>query len=354
MHTQCPYCQTLFRINAVQLKAASGKAHCCHCDRVFDALKNLCEQDPDHDWPASRPSDPNELQQQLPLAPARNELVDLLQQLGADRMIAPKIKLNPNLGTQFLEQRKRDDVFTTPADQTTPPPVGAAVEPRPGPDTQPAPPAMAEEGLHLPEPATDTAWPINNESTTETRTRALPFDLPGDLADIEPTEQETLTTEQRSRRGKAPHTLAWSMLIILLLLMALGQLAWYERDLVLQYPEGRRLLGQVCHQIKCTLPPRKAPQMITVISRTITAHPTNPQALQVSLTLINQANFRQPHPLLQLSLYTTEEHLVARRTFNPDEYNSSSQSLAPGQSFTIRFDLEDPGEQVTGFKFDFL
>jgi predicted Zn finger-like uncharacterized protein len=406
MYTQCPYCQTLFRINAEQLKAASGKAHCCHCDRVFNALENLHEQDLSSDWPASRFSDPNDLQRQLPLAPARDEpqrddLVDLLQQLEADRMIVPEIELDQDLDirlntelmddesshtdpfepaydltdpdedsfsldTQFLEQSKLDDIFAFPSNreqpdaESTPPkpgtplaPDSTSVDPQPEPDTQPAARAAAEEGAHTLDPAADKAWPADDEDTTEIEAAPPPFDLPGDLPDIEPAEQEARSVEQILSEKKTPGTLAWSMLIILLLLVALGQLAWSERDLLLAYPETRRLADQVCRHIKCTLPPRKAPQQIAVISRTITAHPTNPQALQVSLTLSNQADFRQPPPFLQLSLYTTEEQLVARRTFSPDEYSGSSQDLIPGQPYTIRFDLEDPGERVTGFKFDF-
>jgi predicted Zn finger-like uncharacterized protein len=43
MYTRCPHCHTLYRIQPEQLEAAEGKARCCRCDRVFNALDNLQE-----------------------------------------------------------------------------------------------------------------------------------------------------------------------------------------------------------------------------------------------------------------------------------------------------------------------
>lgn len=44
MYTQCPHCDTLFRISIPQLKAAHGKVRCGHCNSIFNALLNLSEQ----------------------------------------------------------------------------------------------------------------------------------------------------------------------------------------------------------------------------------------------------------------------------------------------------------------------
>ncbi len=54
MFTQCPHCQTLFRISSEQLKSAGGKVRCCQCNQVFNALDSLQEipvsiQTPDED-----------------------------------------------------------------------------------------------------------------------------------------------------------------------------------------------------------------------------------------------------------------------------------------------------------------
>ncbi|MFS2127939.1 MJ0042-type zinc finger domain-containing protein, partial [Pseudomonas sp. Pseusp97] len=39
--TQCPHCQTRFRVNAAQLGAASGAVRCGTCLKVFSAPQNM-------------------------------------------------------------------------------------------------------------------------------------------------------------------------------------------------------------------------------------------------------------------------------------------------------------------------
>lgn len=43
MYTQCPSCQTVFRISAAQLQMAHGKVRCSHCHEIFNALEHLKE-----------------------------------------------------------------------------------------------------------------------------------------------------------------------------------------------------------------------------------------------------------------------------------------------------------------------
>ncbi|HWP94738.1 MAG TPA: DUF3426 domain-containing protein [Gammaproteobacteria bacterium] len=43
MYTQCPSCQTVFRVRAEELRVARGKVRCSQCDEIFDALASLHE-----------------------------------------------------------------------------------------------------------------------------------------------------------------------------------------------------------------------------------------------------------------------------------------------------------------------
>ncbi|HEU4529615.1 MAG TPA: DUF3426 domain-containing protein [Steroidobacteraceae bacterium] len=45
MYTQCPQCQTVFRVTAAMLKAAKGRVRCGRCAHVFDALTFLIDID---------------------------------------------------------------------------------------------------------------------------------------------------------------------------------------------------------------------------------------------------------------------------------------------------------------------
>ncbi|WP_031325884.1 MJ0042-type zinc finger domain-containing protein, partial [Pseudomonas taiwanensis] len=42
--TQCPHCQTSFRVTHHQLSVARGVVRCGHCLQVFNAAKQLLEQ----------------------------------------------------------------------------------------------------------------------------------------------------------------------------------------------------------------------------------------------------------------------------------------------------------------------
>ncbi len=46
MYTQCPYCDTLFRIGVAELKAGHGKVRCGACNVIFNALYNLNDEAP--------------------------------------------------------------------------------------------------------------------------------------------------------------------------------------------------------------------------------------------------------------------------------------------------------------------
>ncbi|MEF8834002.1 MAG: DUF3426 domain-containing protein, partial [Halofilum sp. (in: g-proteobacteria)] len=55
MNTQCPHCQTLFRIDQAQIDAAGGRVRCSECRRVFDARARLQSELP-LDGAASEPA----------------------------------------------------------------------------------------------------------------------------------------------------------------------------------------------------------------------------------------------------------------------------------------------------------
>ncbi|OQW93098.1 MAG: hypothetical protein BWK79_12945 [Beggiatoa sp. IS2] len=46
MYTQCPHCQTIFRINAAHLNIAQGQVRCSRCRRIFNATQHLIQKLP--------------------------------------------------------------------------------------------------------------------------------------------------------------------------------------------------------------------------------------------------------------------------------------------------------------------
>src|SRR6202035_2151685 len=60
--TQCPFCQTTFRVVNDQLKLRGGLVRCGHCNEVFDGNAHLLPDQPDQpnsgNWPQQTPLTP--------------------------------------------------------------------------------------------------------------------------------------------------------------------------------------------------------------------------------------------------------------------------------------------------------
>jgi predicted Zn finger-like uncharacterized protein len=57
LFTQCPQCQTVFRVTVAMLRAAQGRVRCGRCSHVFNALTFLIEQPASEAPPGIRPED---------------------------------------------------------------------------------------------------------------------------------------------------------------------------------------------------------------------------------------------------------------------------------------------------------
>lgn len=121
MYTQCPNCNTVFRISAQQLKAAGGRVRCGHCSHVFNALEKLLEHLP----PGYTPGTPPPRKPQAPVTPRP----------GSAPPATPRAA--PATG-------KSNAVPTRPS--TAPASAGASAPkttPKPAPSAKPTPPASS-------------------------------------------------------------------------------------------------------------------------------------------------------------------------------------------------------------------
>ncbi|MCU7930006.1 MAG: DUF3426 domain-containing protein [Candidatus Thiodiazotropha sp. (ex Codakia rugifera)] len=189
--------------------------------------------------------------------------------------------------------------------------------------------------------------------------------LSSSLTDDQPTtqtrpEEEAPFTFEKQYEATPPSRFRryWALGCFILLLPLGGQVIWQSRDSLIQYDTGRQLLQGVCRIAGCNMPIRRATDKILISERTLTTHPDKENVLSLQLEMVNTAAFQQPYPKLQLSLYNDIGKLIARRTFSPSEYKATqyqSQDMMPKlQAIHAQLDLVDPGNDVTGFKFDFL
>jgi len=337
VYTQCPYCLTLFRVRAEQLKAADGQVHCGRCNQIFNALHSLRDSGL-HEPPESELHDG--LSEGLSPSHANGEPSDDVENVSL---------------SQLFKDGMADDVLVQHYGNLA---TGPEAEAGPPKDTDPAEAPFSQNA---------------DEPQLTDRTREPSFLSRSELSETAPPEPDTgekgvednpddiplaggeITTTNKHGVGA---TLGWTFGILLLLAGALVQFTWLERDRLQNYPGVREALEQVCGLAGCRLEPRRAPDRIRILDRSVISHPTTADALQIRLIFSNKAAFPQPYPKLRLGLYSTDNQLVAQRLFNPSEYLSKRSSehslLRPDQQVQVEMALEDPGEKVTGFRFDFF
>lgn len=157
----------------------------------------------------------------------------------------------------------------------------------------------------------------------------------------------------------APGRIAWGrwLLILLLVVLALGQWAWLARASLIQYPLGQAAFEGLCTMATCSLPQRRDPSQIQILSREMRAQDERPDVLVFLLLMKNDASFAQPWPMLELELFGNDHKAAGKRIFSPAEYLGAppeAQLMEKGQTVQSRMELKDPGKEVTGFEIQFL
>lgn len=343
MHTQCPECKTSFRINDDQLRAAQGQVRCSRCHIIFNAKEFL--QTPTK-IAASGTQDkqqnpPDSVPDFMPEAEL-NEFSDLKAQISDDlcpfedseskyQSSQPKRKIDEDLSEVLRELEKQQVNSENTA-----------------------------KSKRLEQPSKKENPQKSAQTEANEPEQPLPFDVPENLQGISPASLEPLeidgilTTKKPIKKGGGGW---WALGILSLLIIAMSQLAWFGRDKLMRYPEGRVLFQSICEYAGCKLPTIRAPEQIQVLSRSISSHPKIESALLIQLTIANNANFSQPYPILQIGLYSSDELLVVQRRFQPKEYihgYTEHSEFAPGKALYAELAIEDPGRDVTGFKLEFF
>lgn len=149
----------------------------------------------------------------------------------------------------------------------------------------------------------------------------------------------------------------WHLASIVLMLGLGAQLAYAYRGPLLQDPNLRPYLDAACARLNCTLPPRRDVERLALVARDVRPHPSVAGALMISATVLNQAEFTQSYPVVEISMSDLEDRKIAMRRFQPQDYVPSLAAIARGMpakaSATMNFEVLDPGKNAVAFEFRF-
>ncbi len=122
-------------------------------------------------------------------------------------------------------------------------------------------------------------------------------------------------------------------------------------------PGLRPVVEDACARLGCVVPVARDLARLRIASRDVREHPRYRGTLLVNATLVNDAPFVQPWPVLELTLHDVAGRLLGRRRFRPGEYLDASidrgAGMPPGVPVYIVLEIAGGADTAVSFEFEF-
>ena len=396
--TQCPHCQTRFRVSHGQLSVARGVVRCGSCLQVFNAAKQLLEQRGKQVQPpaAAQPPVPRAISQKQwsateldldsldldkelarleqreiqPITDASKPREDSLS-ASRDSPAGEEAQWSDSLFSESAADRALNDEPPVSAEQ----PLADDIEEAPAKaertepslsfstldldDAPPAPPLRLEQQA-APRHERLSAADDLDEATPQPaaprkkRERSEPPMHEEILQDL---EDDPLHLDSQKRRSPWGRRLLWGLLILLAAGALAGQYIAYHFEELARQDQYRPWFQQLCPKIGCTVPSKVDIARIKSSNLVVRSHPDFSGALVVDAIIYNRAPFSQPFPLLELRFADLNGHLIASRRFKPAEYLGGDlegvAEMPPQTPIHIALDILDPGTKAVNYSLSF-
>ena len=313
--TQCPACNTLFKVVPDQLKISQGWVRCGQCREVFDAqaqmtsisgVASIAQPDDSQPHEADTSQAPNSADAKFD----SNPLLDTAQ---------PKDSIPKN----------QDFASSDWINSVNPP--------------QPT--------------AQDTDYPeLDNP----------PSVMPGDaIESVSSPVQQTKSAPsfvrqaQRSKRLRSPWARALLLCTALVLLLAgVVQIARQERDrLAAAQPSLRPVLQTLCSYAACSIGPLKQIEYVVIDASGFNKMRSDgkSEVYKITVNLKNTHVLPLALPHIELTLNDSQDQALMRRVLNPADLGATQLVIAPAGEFsgsgTLQIDnLQLSGARVSGYR----
>lgn len=358
--TQCPHCNTTFRVAHDQLKLRAGLVRCGSCKQIFNGIENLLRPEetdrippPPQVEPAPAPLEPirqadeptaapeakvaeSTQTEEVPLIPTPVEATAAEEDLGHEqRHIAENASDDPLQRMTLMD-------FSPPGQMPRADAANASDEVA---DEVPARSGIADE-LEALEKAIDDLqrqpWrsPVDEENTSAT---ADELDQADDSAYEEPA-----FVKQGRRRQRVHRTMRVLMAIglpVLLIAFLLQSVYIFRNQLAARFPDAKPALLTACGMIGCQLGLPMQIEAVAIESSELQAASTDQNTLSLSVLLGNHSPIVQAWPSIELTLNDADDKPIVRRVFGPSDYLPASQEIKTGfapkseQAIKLYFEL---------------
>ncbi len=401
--TQCPHCQTSFRVNHSQLSMARGVVRCGACLQVFNAAQQLLnksaekEQQPVVAAPAAEPRPIESPAAPEPISQKQWQAAELdLDHLDLDKELARLEELEIQPSKSFgqpsatrqdtlsarrdsddgEERQWSDSLFSDSAAERA-----EAIETEPE-RLEPADSGRTEPSLSLDLDDPDDTPPLQLSLDKEPEPPLMHLSAVDDDDDDEPLAQPFVTKDKRKRHEPGvreevlqnlvddPLHLDWQkrrtpwgkrllwFVLVLVAAAALGaQYIAYHFEELARQDQYRPVFQQLCPTLGCTVPSKVDIDRIKSSNLVVRSHPEFAGALVVDAILYNRAPFSQPFPLLELRFADLNGKMIASRRFKPGEYLSGEMAgkaeMPPQTPIHVALDILDPGPKAVNYSLSF-
>jgi predicted Zn finger-like uncharacterized protein len=403
LFTQCPKCETVFKLSAEVLRGAGGQVRCGRCGEVFNALARLAEDAsafPAGESPLDMETRADEILHSAAVAEPSPTAAQQPEDLGATDAEFARLQV---IDLELYDDDRPSPPAPAAQPPVTPPRAAAAGAAAPPAAAAPAPAApmprgedvLSESSLEFtlppgeldrifvePKPRIPPAVPAGGT----TAATAVPASKATPVAKAAPSAPTVAGAEARkpAQGAAAPAPLAprsrlegleipdevrremlaefkpaplpeiappqkrslsagvWLAAAIALALLLVAQIFHANRDWL------------AAKGIGVGLPPPANLSAYQLRQWGVTGDPGAKGALRVRASILNTAAQLQPYPLLRVTLANRFGGRLGTREFEPAEYlgKPTVRMLAPGERVDATLDILDPGKDAEGFEID--
>jgi predicted Zn finger-like uncharacterized protein len=351
--TDCPKCQTRFRVSETQLQMRHGKVRCGRCSHIFNALESLVEEaSPSLETP---PEPEQALAEEAASLPLPRETVipqHIIPPQETPKAVHETEAVEFDLDITHPEEPVHADEALFELEVTASVVPAEPEEPLFDLDiTSPETPFDAEARELKAHAESNPPQPLSSPLAAMGRNDALtpPDDTSGPSASPEPENKQ----EARVVRIQPPPTpiqpkvspdrpkyapppkprraWPWAAANLLLFVALTSQgIYFYRDDIAALYPPTRPLLEEACHLLACKVDLPRNSDLISIESSELHADPSRANIVVLTSILRNRAPHVQAYPMLELTLTNTEDEMVARMLLPPRDYLKATTSIQQG------------------------
>jgi predicted Zn finger-like uncharacterized protein len=338
--TQCPNCQTTFRVTSDILRVANGQVRCGRCQTQFDALQRLIEEESFFAEPAQVESN-----QQIEVEePDTQEDITLegrhIEITGTYRVIddpdQPQMRQEVTEEWVEIDDLDSEDVAVSSE--------GIEVEEDLEERDADAAAASFARGAAIPN---DQIQPRGARRVVASRSWAETPAGPEQGAE----DFDLIRPQQRARS-----TLVWRILAVPLLLLLIAQIVHHYRSELARHQTFGPTIVAMYSALGLPLMADWHLHTYEIKQWGVLSDPAHPGTLKVRASITNRARFAQPYPLLKLVLEDRWGDQVRAREFEPSEYldpgTATDRLMQPDQPVNATINIVDPGPDAEGFRFD--